>query len=207
MQRGWRVRYDATLDVRHEGLTSLAPWLARKAFYGSSAAPLAARHGSKVAPAVTGPGGIVIASAVVAQTPWSLTAGGLAAIVMVMRTRRSLARSDQPMILSTELTALGVAATLVQLSQLLLRHWWPAAVIGAVLSRRVRRALLVAAVVDSFLEHRRVAPREPVLMFAVARRLDDLAYGAGLWTGAARARSLRALLPRVQFTRRAAPRT
>jgi hypothetical protein len=31
--------------------------------------------------------------------------------------------------------------------------------------------------------------------FAVARRLEDLAYGAGLWAGVLRARDLRALLP------------
>jgi len=31
--------------------------------------------------------------------------------------------------------------------------------------------------------------------FIVARRLDDLAYGAGLWWGALRSRSPRALLP------------
>jgi hypothetical protein len=31
--------------------------------------------------------------------------------------------------------------------------------------------------------------------FAVARRLEDLAYGTGLWWGAARARDPRALLP------------
>jgi hypothetical protein len=29
----------------------------------------------------------------------------------------------------------------------------------------------------------------------VARRLEDLAYGAGLWQGVVRARDLRALLP------------
>jgi hypothetical protein len=31
--------------------------------------------------------------------------------------------------------------------------------------------------------------------FAVARRLEDLAYGSGLWIGAVRARDARALLP------------
>jgi hypothetical protein len=31
--------------------------------------------------------------------------------------------------------------------------------------------------------------------FALARRLEDVAYGAGLWAGALRARDPRALLP------------
>jgi mycofactocin glycosyltransferase len=34
-----------------------------------------------------------------------------------------------------------------------------------------------------------------LLRFAAARRLEDLAYGAGLWWGALRARDPRALLP------------
>jgi mycofactocin glycosyltransferase len=34
-----------------------------------------------------------------------------------------------------------------------------------------------------------------LLRFAAARRLDDLAYGTGLWAGALRARNPRALIP------------
>ena len=34
-------------------------------------------------------------------------------------------------------------------------------------------------------------------MALLGRRLDDLAYGAGLWLGAARSRSLQCLTPRL----------
>jgi hypothetical protein len=34
-----------------------------------------------------------------------------------------------------------------------------------------------------------------LLRFAAGRRLEDLAYGAGLWSGVLRARDPRALLP------------
>jgi hypothetical protein len=37
--------------------------------------------------------------------------------------------------------------------------------------------------------------RVSLVRFAVARRLDDLAYGAGLWRGVVRARDPKALLP------------
>jgi hypothetical protein len=50
-------------------------------------------------------------------------------------------------------------------------------------SRSVRRALVTAVAVDLFVflrEHTGVDP----LTALVARRLDDLAYGSGLWWGA-----------------------
>jgi hypothetical protein len=55
--------------------------------------------------------------------------------------------------------------------------------------------VLTAAVVDAVVSwppHRR---QVGLLRFAAARRLEDLAYGAGLWAGAWRAREVRALLP------------
>ena len=51
------------------------------------------------------------------------------------------------------------------------------------------------------LDHREVAAARAPEAF-VARRLDDLAYGAGLWWGAVRARSARVLVPRVTGLRR-----
>ncbi|WP_324278623.1 hypothetical protein [Blastococcus brunescens] len=75
------------------------------------------------------------------------------------------------------------------------RHHWPLAISAALVSRRARRLVLAAAAVDASLAwwpHRqRVGP----VRFTAARRLEDLAYGAGLWRGAVRARSAAALLP------------
>jgi hypothetical protein len=56
--------------------------------------------------------------------------------------------------------------------------------------------VLTAAVVQGLLDHRRTRPQLDPVRYVVALRLDDLAYGAGLWTGAVRRRSVRALLPR-----------
>jgi mycofactocin glycosyltransferase len=75
------------------------------------------------------------------------------------------------------------------------RHWWPLTLVGAIVSPRIRRAALVAAVADAALEYRRTPPRLDPVRFAVARRLDDLAYGAGVWWSALRGRSLAALRP------------
>ncbi len=72
---------------------------------------------------------------------------------------------------------------------------WPLALGAALTSGRGRRWVLGVAITDGLLawwpHRRRVGP----VRFAVARRLEDLAYGAGLWRGAVRARNPKALLP------------
>jgi mycofactocin system glycosyltransferase len=195
---GWTVRYDAEIIARHDHRTSLAAWLRRKAFYGSSADALASRHGSKVSPAVFTPSGAAISVAVLAQRSWSVPTVCALYAASTARLSRKVRRSDHPSRLAAELAAQGGASTLSQLGHLMLRHWWPLTAVGAVLSRRVRRAVVVAAVADAVVEHRRASPDLDLASYALARRADDLAYGMGLWVGAIRGRSLRALLPRLR---------
>jgi hypothetical protein len=195
---GWRIWYDADVVARHEHRTSLRSWLHRKAFYGSEALALADRHGSKVAPAVLMPIGAATAVAALAQWRWSLPGMGLLSGAMTWRLSRSLRGSDRPWRTAGELTMLGVSANLAQLMHLLLRHWWPAAAVGAMFSPRLRRALIVAAGADTVIECWRLEPELDPARFAIASRLDDAAYGAGLWRGAVRGRSVQALLPHIK---------
>jgi hypothetical protein len=98
-------------------------------------------------------------------------------------------------LLAAGLVLRGNALAGAALARAVTRHHWPLALPAALLSRRARRWVVGAAVADAALgwwPHRhRVGP----VRFAVARRLEDLAYGAGLWWGALRARDPRALLP------------
>ena len=94
------------------------------------------------------------------------------------------------------MTVVGAVATGCQTASALTRHYWPVAVARRrSVSRRARRALAVAAVADGVLDYRRTPPDLDPVRYIAARRLDDLAYGAGVWYGALRARSPRALLP------------
>jgi hypothetical protein len=93
-----------------------------------------------------------------------------------------------------------------QTAGLLTRHWWPAALVGAVVSRRARRAVVAAALLEGLADWRRVRPEQPLLPYVAAHRLDDLAYGAGLWAGAAKARTLAPLLPDLGLSRRSGSR-
>ena len=53
--------------------------------------------------------------------------------------------------------------------------------------------MIIAAAVDTVVEYQRLKPESNVLEFTVARRIDDLAYGAGVWWGAFASRSPRSV--------------
>jgi hypothetical protein len=98
---------------------------------------------------------------------------------------------------------LGSAA--LQLASALCRHYWPLALFAAILSRHFRRVVLVAAVMDGVVDwlRRRDASSdeiEPIglLTYLLLKRVDDLAYGLGLWWGVVRERNLRALKPQFR---------
>ena len=72
----------------------------------------------------------------------------------------------------------------------------PRVISGAVAAARKFGAGACASRVVAAAEHRHAVPRPGITPMIAGRRLDDLAYGAGLWWGAIRSGSPRALLPR-----------
>ena len=199
---GWRVRYEPAVQVEHEHRADLAAWMSRKAFYGTGAALLAARHGALVAPAVLSPWSVLAVGAALCQRRWSAPVVVVTCAVVTARIARRVPRSRRPVRLAVSLTLTGLGAASGQASALMLRHWWPVTLGAALVSRRARRAVVVAGMVDAAVEHRRTAPALAFAPFMLVRRLDDLAYGAGVWLGALRARSARALVPDVTSSRR-----
>jgi mycofactocin glycosyltransferase len=195
---GWRVRYVPDVVVRHEHRTTATAWLGRKAFYGTGASLLAQRHGTAVAPMVLTSWTALFSAALLAQRRWSVPLASAVFGVLVARIRRRLGHSSDPLRTAVLLAGLGVHAALRQTAAALVRHYWPAAALAALRWPRARRALVVAAVVDAVLDHRATDPDLDPLRYLLARRLDDLAYGAGLWAGAVRAGSIGALLPAVR---------
>jgi mycofactocin system glycosyltransferase len=198
---GLRVRYEPTATVWHEHRTTVGAWMARKAFYGTGAHPLAQRHPHDIAPAVLAPWSAAVVAVLLAQRRWSVPAALAISAVTVWRLAGKLSKSEHPVRVAAGLTANGLLASLVQAMALLLRHWWPAVAIGCLFSVRLRRAVLIAHLADVAIEHRRTRVRLDPVRFALARRLDDLAYGAGVWMSAVRGRSWGALLPDLRRRR------
>src|SRR5450631_269878 len=198
---GWRVRYEPASEVAHEHRVKTGQWLGRKAFYGTGAALLAQRHPGALAPAVMAPWTAVAVVAVLCQRRWSLPLVVAACGSALWRISRRLQRSEHPVRGAARLVPHGLVSAAWQSAGLLNRHWWPAALIGSVFSPRVRRAVIAAALLEGLADWRRVRAEQSLLPYFAAHRLDDLAYGAGLWVGAARARTLAPLLPDLGLRR------
>jgi hypothetical protein len=65
--------------------------------------------------------------------------------------------------------------------------------------------LLVAALAEGLADHRRSGTALDPLTHTVLHRLDDLAYGWGVWQGALRRRTAAPLLPHLARRRRPGP--
>ena len=194
VEAGHSVRYQPDLEALHEVRGTIRGWLGRKLVYGTGGAELGRRHGDAIAPAILSPAMAAAGAAILAGRWWSAPAA-LASLVWGSRAVEA-ALPDVPgrTGLALRLAARGLGWSLRQESALLLRHWWPLTLVACLLSRTARRMVLGALVVDTAVAYRETDVRPATLL---GRRLDDLAYGAGLWLGAARARSARCLTPRL----------
>ncbi|WP_166902608.1 mycofactocin biosynthesis glycosyltransferase MftF [Mycobacterium sp. DL440] len=205
VESGARLRYEPIALVAHDHRTDLREWFNRKAFYGTSAAPLTARHPGKTAPVVISGWTLMV---------WLLLAMGscfgyLGSVVIAIFTGRRIARSlstvDTEPTEVAAVTARGLWSAALQLCSAICRHYWPVALVAALMFRRARHAVLVAAVLDGVVDwatRRGNADDDtkPVglLTHILLKRLDDLAYGMGLWTGVVRERQLGALKPQLR---------
>lgn len=183
---GHAVRYEPRSIVQHDSRPTLGRWMGQRFSYGTSAAPLAARHCDDVAPVVLSRSGLAV---------WLMLAAGhrraalsIIAVTTVLMRRRL---QEWPTIDAARLVMGGHLSAGRQLAGSLVRVWWPIALAGAVCSRRVRR-IVAAAVLVSLIEKQPRTMGEAGLVLA-----DDVAYGAGVWTGCLRERSFRALLPKL----------
>lgn len=196
--QGHRVRYDPSIVARHDARRTLRGWLSRKFVYGTGGAVLATRHGNKLAPAVLTPTFATAAALLLLRSPWAVPATLSAVVLGAQSVRKVLPATSGRNVLAFRIAIRGLTWALRQESALLLRHWWPATAVSVIVSRKIRGALVSALVVDSVVALSELDQRSRghVAAIAAGRRLGDLAYGAGLWCGALRARSARVLLVR-----------
>lgn len=195
VEAGWRVRYEPAATVAHDHRTDPLAWARRRAFYGTGAAALAARHADSVAPLILSPVSGLAWGLLLLPRPWgSIAAGG----VLAWSSRRlsgQLTGLPQPRATADRLVVLGTAYAGRQLCSAAVRHYWPLSLALAVVSPRARRLLAVAAVADGVGGWWPRRHRTPFLGYLLARRIDDASYGAGLWWGAWRHRDVAALRP------------
>ena len=187
---GWRCRYEPHVVAHHHTRGSLRAWLAQRYRYGTSAAPLAARHPGALAPVRMS--GWSAAAWVPALCGLPVIGALIAAATTVALTRRL---RTVPARECLRLAGLGHLYAGRLLATTLTRAWWPVAALAALCSRRARRTLAVAALVTVASSWREDRPSLDPVRYAALRLADDLSYGAGVWAGALAARQPDALLP------------
>lgn len=204
---GGRIRYEPTSRVAHRHRTRTAPLLARRAFYGTGAAPLAARHGTAVAPAVAAPWSLAVAVGVWSATPLGLAVAAVA-LARAWSHTRALTGDGRA---AAELVSRGAGASLRQLPEALLRPYWPVTAVVLLATapsssrgaRGLRRRLAAAAVLEGawhWWTRREPGwlPADEPVGHLILHRLDDLAYGTGVWRSALAARSWDAIRPELK---------
>lgn len=194
LDAGWTVRYEPHSEVRHDPRPGLRRWLRQRFEYGTAAAPLAKRHPGRLSCARLSRWSALAWGLLAAGRP--LAAVGAAAVTTALFPRK-LRSAGVPAAEAVRLAGRGHLGAGRLLAEATRRAWWPLAVLAALLSRRARRVVL--AVLLPCLA--KAAGRAP--SWALLRVLDDLAYGAGVWAGCWRERTLAPLRP--QFTQDAPP--
>ncbi|HEY3484978.1 MAG TPA: mycofactocin biosynthesis glycosyltransferase MftF [Ilumatobacteraceae bacterium] len=171
---GWTCRYEPAVEVWHRPRRTWPAWIRQRITYGASAAPLSRRHPGALAP--------------VRMSGWSAAAWLLAiagrpvsSAAIVAGTSAALVRKlpDVPPQASVRLAALGTLRAGESIASAVRRVWWPIVAVAALFSRRARLVAVASAALA----------RSPI------RVLDDLAYGAGVWRGMWRERTLDPLVP------------
>jgi mycofactocin system glycosyltransferase len=187
---GWRLRYEPVARVGHDHRTRPVSWWLRKAYYGTGAAPLALRHPGSVPPMVLSPSGAAIAGLALVGRPRAVLAALAVLLVSTARLSRQLAGMARPRRTAARLVGLGAVGALAQTADAVTRHYWPLSLVAALVSGRARRRVLAIAVLEGLVDWWRHRGRDPRVRIGpvghlLARRLDDLGYGSGLWWGRA----------------------
>lgn len=205
IEAGARLRYEPIALVGHDHRTQLREWFVRKAFYGTSAAPLAVRHPGKTAPLVISGWTLLAWTLMAMGSGFGYLASTLVAGMTGRRIAQSLSAVDTEPTEVAALAAKGLWSAALQLASAICRHYWPIALIAAVFFRRCRHLVLIAAVLDGVVDwvtRNRSADDEVKRVglpaYLLLKRLDDIAYGLGLWEGVVRERNLGALKPQIR---------
>ncbi|HEV3226283.1 MAG TPA: mycofactocin biosynthesis glycosyltransferase MftF [Acidimicrobiales bacterium] len=189
---GGTVRYEPRATVAHAARATAGAWVRQRFDYGTSAAPLAQRHGTAVAPLAVSPWSAAV---------WSLAglgqpaAGAAVAAGTTGLLAPRLKGLQHPWREAVQLAGKGHLYAGAALADAVRRSWWPLALAAAVGSRRARVGVAAAATVPALVEWRARRPGLGPVRWTALRLLDDVAYGAGVWAGCIRERSWRALRP------------
>ena len=192
------VRYDPSVDVEHRPRRSWPALLNQRREYGSSAATLGARHGSRVAPARCSGWSAAAWTALAAGRPTvglGVAAGSTAALKQKLDSLTD--SSADSLAMTIRVAVIGHLHAGHGIARAITRVWWPLAALPALIRPRTRPLIVAAIAVPPLLDWVRGArPANPFRSLGM-RLADDLAYGTGIWQGVLKSRDLTALTPEL----------
>ncbi len=191
LDAGWLVRYLPAVTIAHPTRPTWRAWWQQRRVYGLTSAPLAERHGERLAPIRADRWTLAAWGGLVAGSP-SLALTVLARALRQAR-RGPLAGVDHPERVALAVVGGTVARAGGPLARATVRTFGVGLLLAALHPRLRRRALAVLGVGLAWrLRGTRVRPLDVPLAL-----LDDLAYGLGVLEGAWRHRSAATLTPRA----------
>ncbi len=190
---GWRVRYEPGVAVGHREPDKLRRVLARRFRYGTAAAPLAARHPGRLAPAVLRPWPTLIVALLLGGRR---RAAALVACQQSAALARRVAALGLPPAWGVRWFAEATYAAIVSGARYVATFSLPLALAYACCARRPAvLALLALPALDEW--RLRDTTLDPLRWIALAMA-DDAAYGAGVLWGCLKLGSVAPLIPAVR---------
>ena len=189
--QGWLVRYVAEVAVSHRARDSWRGWWSQRIRYGQSSSELAKRHGTRLAPFRADTWTLFTwLSAMVGKPMVGLRIMGAARKQL---RERLLTTTDHAGKVADELVGRGMVRAGPLMARAAVRTFGILILLSA-LHPKLRRRSLTLFVVGTAYRWRSTRVRVSDIPLGL---VDDVAYGAGVMSGALRSRSLGALKPHI----------
>lgn len=197
-EAGWLVRHDPTVVVTHAARETWREWVHQRVRYGTSAAPLEARHGDAAAPLRADPRILLTLSLALAGRPRAALGVLSVAGASLSRQLEGIAVRGGSEQAARQLALRGTVLAAPGLARSAFRSYGPLLLAGAVAIPPLRRPVALLAVGATATRWWRAGRPKDRASFAAMSVADDLCYGVGLLVGAARTRRVGALRPRLR---------
>ncbi|GGC73334.1 mycofactocin biosynthesis glycosyltransferase MftF [Hoyosella rhizosphaerae] len=191
-QNGWRLRFDPVAVMRAPAPASVRRWFEWRAASGyGSARVYATKARPRRLQAATKLWLLLGSVLLLVGARRAAVISAAVGVVHTVRLARELPREVHPWVTAAAFNASSWSGSVRRVAEVALRNLWPLTLLAAVVSPRVRTVVIVAALAEGAADwwsRRDAEVRIDLVRFVLLRRLDDIAFGWGLWRGFAEVR-------------------
>jgi hypothetical protein len=185
--------------MEHDGPATVAALLSKRWSYGTTAAPLARRHPGALAPFEASAWSVASWAAAATRRPVLAAAATAAPVAILAQRLRGLV--GRPVGVAARIAGGGTARSALPALGGAARTWSPLLVLG-LLPRRTRRASALALLLPALADWAGNPGESGAVAYGALHVADDVAYGAGVWAGCVRERTVAPLVPRIAWRSR-----